>query len=116
MRPEYRPTKGDAKRLAKDVRPGDVLYTIAAVDTRDRIEDPFLTQTWRVGSKRDLFTLAPYIEGGRMTTTGLLAQFGTVYTRKPARRDVNDAVPQVAAPDPSLATWEQRERQKAGAR
>ncbi|MFJ8583639.1 hypothetical protein ACIRD2_03125 [Streptomyces sp. NPDC093595] len=98
LKPVYECTKRDAQRLARDVKKGDVLYTIE--NTCERVhgyEDKQLYSR-HVVTHRSVITGSPMVAGS-LSVQGLLHRFGPVYTQPPARmRGQHEPVPQVAGP------------------
>ncbi|MGQ4513668.1 hypothetical protein [Streptomyces sp. DW26H14] len=91
---EYR-SKRDAKRLAREVKPGQKLYTICELKTNLPI-DKRLYSEWTV---RDGGFWAGPIVGMTTTVEQLVLREGPVYTEPPrGMRNIADPLPQLAEP------------------
>lgn len=92
LKSEYNATRGDAKHLARNVRPGDRLYVIHDIARNiARYEDAQLYSEYIVTSKRAIASnqltvaIAEDPSGqGVESVGGLLARNRTVYTQPPA--------------------------------
>ncbi|GAA3121890.1 hypothetical protein [Streptomyces echinatus] len=112
----WEPTRKGAKELNRFIRKGTTVYTIRK--TAQRVapyEDAELyaahTFDWRSPITGNLMT-------GHLSAEGLLAQEGTVYEKKPDRREIGTPGPQVAGPSSQSVLDRLRagDRAKAGRR
>ncbi|MFC8009137.1 hypothetical protein [Streptomyces cinereoruber] len=98
LKPRYKDTRGDLRKLLKDAKPGDRVYVINEHAVSGRGEDKKTYSEWVVTNSRTLGTNAYYVEspshGGQMGLDQLLCQRRAVYGSKPA------GMPNLAAKHP----------------
>ena len=84
LKREYKPTRGGARDLARDAKPGDILYVVRDISAHVApYEDSKLYSQYTVLNKRAPLS-GPWMTDGGCSVVGLLHHYGTVYSQKPS--------------------------------
>ncbi|MGA5869271.1 hypothetical protein [Streptomyces cinereoruber] len=95
LKDKYSDTRGDLRRLAKDARPGDHIYTVTERATSHPSQDRKVYEEWIVTKSKAFGSDTYYAEstanGGQDSLANILSRHRAVYGRQPV------GIPNVAA-------------------